>query len=247
MTEPTTLSSAANVDTAHAADVIRQAYRQVFGNRHLMELDVNPSIEALFMNGDLTVQGLVTALAQSETYKKLFLESNSPYRFVELNFKHLLGRPPRDQAELMSHVRLLQEEGYETEIASYTYSDEYLAAFGIDQVPYNRATQTVVGGSTLFFTRSKALDAGYAGYDNAETDSKLLNSLCTDSSPEAQDRRGVGNASSLTINWTSRRQVGANRRAVQKSVVTQTSMSATIKSILAQGGQILSIAKANSF
>ena len=44
MTEPTTLSSAANVDTAHAADVIRQAYRQVFGNRHLMELDVNPSI-----------------------------------------------------------------------------------------------------------------------------------------------------------------------------------------------------------
>ena len=247
MTEPTTLSSAANVDTAHAADVIRQAYRQVFGNRHLMELDVNPSIEALFINGDLTVQGLVTALAQSETYKKLFLESNSPYRFVELNFKHLLGRPPRDQAELMSHVRLLQEEGYETEIASYTYSDEYLSAFGIDQVPYNRATQTVVGGSTLNFTRAKALDAGFAGYDNAETDSKLLNSLCTDSSPEAQDRRGVGNANSLTINWTSRRQVGANRRAVQKSVVTQTSMSATIKSILSQGGQILSIAKANSF
>ena len=62
MTEPTTLSSAANVDTAHASDVIRQAYRQVFGNRHLMELDVNPSIEALFINGDLTVQGLVTAV-----------------------------------------------------------------------------------------------------------------------------------------------------------------------------------------
>ena len=124
MTGPTTLSSAANVDTSHASDVVRQAYRQVFGNRHLMELDLNPSIEALFMNGDLTVQGLVTALAQSETYKKLFLESNSPYRFVELNFKHLLGRPPRDQAELMSHVRLLQEEGYEAEIASYTYSDE---------------------------------------------------------------------------------------------------------------------------
>ena len=56
MTEPTTLSSAANVDTTHASDVIRQAYRQVFGNRHLMELDVNASIEALFMNGDLTVQ-----------------------------------------------------------------------------------------------------------------------------------------------------------------------------------------------
>ena len=62
-----TLSSTANQDRSHAADIIRAAYRQVFGNRYLMELDVQPSIEALFINGDLTVQGLVTALAQSDT------------------------------------------------------------------------------------------------------------------------------------------------------------------------------------
>ena len=62
--------------------------------------------------------------------------------------------------------------------------------------------------------------------------------------PSVIDRKSVGNANSLTINWTSRRQVGANRRAVQKSVVNQTSMSATIRSILSQGGKILSIAKA---
>ena len=87
MTEPTTLSSAANVDTSHAADVIRQTYRQVFGNRHLMELDVNPSIEALFINGDLTVQGLVTALAQSETYKKLLRNTHlSNTAFNNLSF-----------------------------------------------------------------------------------------------------------------------------------------------------------------
>ena len=63
MPETTTLSAQPNVDTSHAAVVIKQTYRQVFGNRHLMELDVNTSLEALFMNGDLTVQGLVTALA----------------------------------------------------------------------------------------------------------------------------------------------------------------------------------------
>ena len=129
MTEITTLSAQANTDLGHAADVIRRVYKQVFGNKHLMELDVNESLEALFMNGDLNVQGLVTALAQSDTYKRLFLEPNSPYRFVELNFKHLLGRPPHDQAELMEHVRLFAEEGYEAEITSYTYSEEYLAAF----------------------------------------------------------------------------------------------------------------------
>ena len=91
-----TLASTANQDRSHAADILRAAYRQVFGNRYLMKLDVQPSIEALFINGDLTVQGLVTALAQSDTYRRLYLEENSPYRFVELNFKHLMGRPPRE-------------------------------------------------------------------------------------------------------------------------------------------------------
>ncbi len=133
-----TLATPANQDRSHAEDIIRAVYRQVFGNRHLMELDVQPSIEALFINGDLTVQGLVTALAQSESYRRLFLETNNPYRFVELNFKHLLGRPPRDQAEISEHVRRLADEGFEAEIASYTYSDEYLNNFGIDSVPYAR-------------------------------------------------------------------------------------------------------------
>ena len=243
MTEPTTLSSAANVDTTHASDVIRQAYRQVFGNRHLMELDVNASIEALFMNGDLTVQGLVTALAQSETYKKLFLETNSPYRFVELNFKHLLGRAPHDQAELMAHVRLMNDQGYEAEIASYTYSEEYLSAFGVDQVPYNRSNQTNTGGRTVNFTRAKAVDTGFASFDGATQGSKLLESLSSGIAPEIVNRKSVGNAGALKITWTSGRQIGANRRSVQRSVITQTSMSATIQSILKQGGRIVSISK----
>ena len=243
MAQITTLSSKANVDVSHSSDIIDQAYKQIFGNKHMMELDKNPSIEALFMNGDLSVQGLVTAMAQSDTYKKLFLEPNNPYRFVELNFKHLLGRPPHNQEELMNHVRLLQEEGYEAEICSYTYSDEYYAAFGVDQVPYNRANESMTGGRTLNYTRANALDAGYAGYDNASKDSKLLKSLCMDSSPSNIERKGVGFSNKITISWTSNRQVGANRRVEQRSVVSQTSMSATIKTILSQGGKIISISK----
>ena len=115
MTETTTLATQANTDLGHADEVIQSIYKQVFGNRHLMELDVNKSLEALFMNGDLTVQGFVTALAQSDTYKKLFLADKSPYQFVELNFKHLLGRPPHDQQELMEHVTRMNTEGYEAD------------------------------------------------------------------------------------------------------------------------------------
>ena len=242
--ETTTLAAPANSDLGHAEEVIQSTYKQVFGNRHLMELDVNKSLEALFINGDLTVQGFVTALAQSDTYKKLFLENNNAYRFVELNFKHLLGRSPHDQTEVMDHVRRLHEEGYDAEIESYIYSEEYLTAFGVDQVPYNRSKQTVAGGRTINFTRSNILDAGYAGFDGAEQSSKLLNSLTTGEVPNIVNRKSVGNANALTITWSSGKQIGANRRAVQTSVVPQSSMSSTIQSILAQKGKILSIAKA---
>jgi len=90
--------------------VIRAAYRQVFGNAHLMDEERSASAESLYVNGDLTVQGLVTALAQSDTYRRLFLEKNGPYRFVELNFKHLLGRAPHSQAEVSEHVQRLANE-----------------------------------------------------------------------------------------------------------------------------------------
>ena len=239
-----TLSSTANQDRSHAADIIRAAYRQVFGNRYLMELDVQPSIEALFINGDLTVQGLVTALAQSDTYRRLYLEDNSPYRFVELNFKHLLGRAPRDQAEISEHVRRLADEGFESEISSYTYSDEYLNNFGIDTVPYARTATTVVGESTVAYQRNQAMDPGYAGFDGDQK-SVLQVSVASRTNPTAYGaRKVVGGGNLFNISWTSRVQLGTARRSAQRSVVSYGSLSKTIRSIQAQGGRILSIANA---
>jgi len=239
-----TLTSLANQDRSQAADIIRAAYRQVFGNRYLMELDVQPSIEALFINGDLTVQGLVTALAQSDTYRRLYLETNSPYRFVELNFKHLLGRAPRDQAEISEHVRLLADEGFEAEIASYTYSDEYLNSFGIDTVPYARTSTTVVGESTVAYQRTQAMDPGFAGFDQDQT-SVLQVSVASRTNPTANGaRKVVGGGKLFNISWTSRVQLGTARRSAQRSVVSYGSLSKTIRSIQAQGGRILTIANA---
>ncbi len=239
-----TLTSPANQDRSQAADVLRAAYRQVFGNRYLMELDIQPSIEALFMNGDLTVQGLVTALAQSETYRRLYLETNSPYRFVELNFKHLLGRPPRNQAEVSEHVRRLADEGFEAEIASYTYSDEYLNNFGSDSVPFARTATSVVGESTVAYQRTQAMDPGYAGFDTNGA-SVLQTSVASSTNPTAAGaRKVVGGGNRYTISWTSRVQLGSVRRSAQRSVVSYSSLSKTIQSIQAQGGRILSIANA---
>ena len=244
MTAPLTLTCAANQDREQASIVLKAAYRQVFGNRYLMELDVCPSIDALFMNGDLTVQGLITALAQSETYRRYTLEPNSPYRFVELNFKHLMGRPPRNQAEISEHVNRLATEGFEAEIASYTYSNEYLKSFGIDTVPFAKTATTVVGESTVAYQRNIAIDPGFAGFDGSKA-SVLLTSIASNTNPTAAGtRKAVGGGGRYTIIWTSRVQLGTARRSAQRSVVSYSSLSTTIKSIQAQRGRIISIANA---
>ena len=66
------------------------------------------SAESRLRSGDITVREFVRVVAQSDLYRSLFFETSSPYRFVELNFKHLLGRAPQDQAEISEHVQPLQ-------------------------------------------------------------------------------------------------------------------------------------------
>ena len=140
--------------------------------------------------------------------------------------------------------RRLADEGFEAEIASYTYSDEYLNNFGIDSVPYARTQTSVDGESTVAYQRNQAMDPGFAGFD-ADQGSVLQVSLASNSNPTAAGtRKVVGGGNRFTILWTSRVQLGAVRRSAQRSVVSYASLSRTIQSIQAQGGNILSIANA---
>ena len=70
--------------------VIRAVYKQVLGNAHIMESQRLTSAESLLRNQDITVKEFVRAVAQSDLYRSLFFDTSSPYRLVELNFKHLL-------------------------------------------------------------------------------------------------------------------------------------------------------------
>jgi phycoerythrin-associated linker protein len=244
MSESTTLTTNADLRQNDAQAVIRAAYRQVFGNAHLMDEERCHSAESLYINGDLSVQGLITALAQSDTYRRLFLDKNGPYRFVELNFKHLLGRAPHSQAELSEHVQRLASEGYEAEINSYTYSQDYLDAFGVDDVPCMRGNTTQAGQSTVSYTRSVALNSGFAGFDGA-SNSILTNSLGTNAAPAAGPKTpGPGNRDSkrYTITWTTATPVGVRRRVVQRTSAPYSSLTNSIQAIQRRGGRILSIA-----
>ena len=239
-----TLDTALTQGSAQAT--IRAAYRQVFGNAHLMDEDRCVSAESLFINGDLNVQGLITAFAQSDSYRRLFLDKNGPYRFVELNFKHLLGRAPRDQEEVSEHVQRLATDGYEAEINSYTYSVEYITAFGADDVPHMRGTMSQVGQSNLTYNRTQALGNGVAGFDGAH-ESVLLTSIGTNTTPASGPKvpgSSNRNRQLFSIGWVTANPIGVRRRSFQSSLAPYSSLSTAIQSIHRRGGRILSIAKA---
>lgn len=87
-------------------NIIWAAYRQVFGNDHIMRSERLTSAESLLKQGHITTRDFIRALALSDLYKNKFFYGNPQVRFIELNFKHILGRAPYDQSEISEHVDL---------------------------------------------------------------------------------------------------------------------------------------------
>ncbi len=116
--------------------IIRAVYQQVLGQQYVMASERLNGAESLFRNGALNVRELVRTVAKSGLYRSRFFENCNPYRFIELNHKHLLGRAPQNKAEMLHHFTILQDQGYDAEIDSYIDSDEYQERFGLDTVPY---------------------------------------------------------------------------------------------------------------
>ncbi|MEM9539651.1 MAG: phycobilisome rod-core linker polypeptide [Cyanobacteria bacterium P01_E01_bin.42] len=161
--------------------VIRAVYRQVLGNPHMMESERLTSAESQLCDRSFTVREFVRAVAKSEMYRARFFETSAPYRFVELNFKHLLGRAPLEQSEVSEHIRRCIEEGYEAEIDSYIDSEEYEASFGENIVPYYRGASSQVGWKQVSYNRMFSVFRGPAEADYATKSSQLVEAIATNS------------------------------------------------------------------
>ncbi len=152
--------------------VIWAAYRQVFGNDHILRAERLTSAESLLRQGDISVRDFVRALGQSELYRQKFFYSTPQVRFIELNFKHFWGRAPYDESELSEHVDLYVQQGYDAEINSYLDSEEYLMQFGESVVPYCRGFDTQRSQKTVGFNRMFQLYRGAAGSDRSQVKSQ---------------------------------------------------------------------------
>ncbi|BAZ43077.1 phycobilisome linker polypeptide [Chondrocystis sp. NIES-4102] len=145
--------------------IIRAVYRQVLGNAYVMESERATIPESQFKSGQLSVREFVRAIGKSNAYISRFFETSPRYRFIELNFKHFLGRAPNDYDEMKAHSAILDEGGWEAEIDSYLDSDEYQEAYGENIVPFYRGYKSRPGQTMVEFTHMFALTRGAASSD----------------------------------------------------------------------------------
>ena len=168
-------------DSAALERTIIAAYRQVYGNLPPTENERCTSLEVRLMNGEITVRDFVNGLAKSPFYKQNYFHAVAPQRGIELNFKHLLGRAPLNQAEIQKSIKLQAEEGFDALIDSLTDCAEYAEVFGSDIVPNWRTADSYAGMMTSSFNMMRELaSTKVAVSDNAQgSRSRTLNPLAT--------------------------------------------------------------------
>ncbi|MFK8182583.1 MAG: phycobilisome rod-core linker polypeptide [Phormidesmis sp.] len=243
---------------ASEADIqsaIWASYRQVFGNDHVMSVERLTSAESLLRQGHIRVVDFVRALASSELYKQKFFYSTSQVRFIELNFKHLLGRAPYDESEISEHVDRYVEQGYEAEINSYFESVEYQDNFGDNVVPYYRGFATQRNQKTVGFGRMFQLYRGAASSDRPQKPACLTSELARNTaSPiraanggkELQGVTGGGREQLYRIRVSQSASVRTPqvRLGVQEYVVSYEQLSPTLQRLNKRGNRIVSITSA---
>jgi phycoerythrin-associated linker protein len=226
--------------------VIRAVYKQVLGNPHVMESERLTTAESQLRDGKFSVREFVRAVAKSAFYQSRHFESCAPYRFVELNFMHLLGRAPASQAEISDHIRRCVTNGYEAEIDSYIDSEEYLSAFGEDVVPYMRGYSSASNPTQVGYNRMFAVDRGPSQVSSAVRASQLVASVGTNSSvaikpPSARPGAYAAPAKRFKITVVGSKFDSPRRRSTTEYIVAGDNITPQIQRINRTSGKIVSI------
>jgi phycoerythrin-associated linker protein len=224
---------------------IRAVYKQVLGNPHVMESERLVTLESQLCDRSISVREFVRGVARSEFYRTRYFESCAPYRFVELNFFHLLGRAPQDQREVSEHIVRCVAEGYDAEIDSYIDSREYQEAFGENVVPYTRGKQSEANAKQVGYNRIFALDRGPAQIDSATDASQLVYAVATNSATPIKASSasvvGSGTEKRFKILVSGAKFDSPRRGSTTEYIVSASKMTPQIQRINRTSGKIVSI------
>ncbi len=236
--------------------VIRAVYRQILGNAYLMESERLKTPESLLRNGTLTVKEFVRAVANSELYREKYFHNNSQVRFIELNYKHFLGRAPEDESEIAYHVDLYNSQGYEAEIDSYIDSLEYQQNFGDNIVPNLRGFKSQVGQKNVGYNRMFQLYRGYAssdwsqGYKNGRLTWEVAKNLASPIYPASSNALAGATSGDRGEVYRIRFMSAASprstvvRKATSEVLVPYEQLSTKLQQLNRKGNKVMSIARA---
>jgi hypothetical protein len=132
---PITVSRHSTLEERQIA--LMQIYRQVMERiPYEAERKSIAKLEQDFLNDKIGVRRFLKELGCSDLYLESFYFNNSNYRFLDMCFKHFMGRAPMDQEELRYYDDLLLKHGVKVMIQALLDSEEYRKAFGCFTVPH---------------------------------------------------------------------------------------------------------------
>ncbi len=203
----------ANWTQDDAKNIINAVYRHLLGNDYIMKSERLVGAESLLCNGYISVREFVRAVAKSELYKNKFFYGNFQTRVIELHFKHLLGRAPYDESEVIEHLDRYENEGYDADVDSFIDSEEYQANFGDNVVPYYRSFVYQAGQRSTGFTRIFQLYRGYATSDRSQAAgrmTRLAGELGRNQSSSIKPPSAVGSATTRKGNTVPNKALGGS-------------------------------------
>ncbi|MBD1913090.1 phycobilisome rod-core linker polypeptide [Leptolyngbya sp. FACHB-8] len=119
-------------------EVITAAYRQIFHEQQMLEVNRQRNLESQLRIGQITVREFVQGVATSDAFRRLNYEVNNNYRFVEMCIQRILGRSVYNDRERLAWSIVLATKGLNGFVDELVNSEEYLNNFGDDIVPYQR-------------------------------------------------------------------------------------------------------------
>ena len=147
---------------------INALYKNIFGNLSLMQSERPIDIERKLRNGDITVREFTRKICKSNIYKNFYFDSISQYKSIKLRYKHILGRPIKNQIEINQSSNILNNEGFNAHIDFLIDSDEYNDIFGEDIVPFIRSWNSPIGFKTKSFLETSSITKAFATSDICE-------------------------------------------------------------------------------
>ncbi|OLP19326.1 phycobilisome linker polypeptide [Leptolyngbya sp. 'hensonii'] len=141
---------------------LTQIYRQVLERQpYESERQMMAQLEKDFLKDKIGVRRFLKEFGCSDIYLDAFYYPSSNVKFLDICFKHFMGRAVLNHEEMRFYSDVLAKKGVHSLITTILDSEEYRKAFGCFTVPYPR--EKACYESPNAFVQSRLLNDEHVG------------------------------------------------------------------------------------